>query len=612
MVDLWTEGRDVGQDPRDGISVPDPIPVPHTGRARGGTIIRGRRVTAVKTAIDPHDASTPVDCSTVIRCPRTHLPVVTPFKPAAWRQLLAEYPDRNWAHRLVHDLVHGVDIGFQGSRLHRREARNMTASSAEDAAITTDLIAEVGLHHVAGPYVQPPFEHYVCSPLKTVPKKGNAAKFRIIHHLSYPHGRSVNSFTADWPCPLAGFDNAIRIIRQLGQGCYLAKVDVKAAYRCIPVRPADWPLLGMHWQDAYYFHRTLPFGLRSACHLWERYATAMEWIIRTQFHVQQVTHYVDDTFLANRTMDLCTRDLARCKAGMAALGAPDAAEKTEGPATALTYLGIRIDSVAMSISLDASKLASIIELLNQWCARSTCSLRQLQSLIGTLQWAAYVVRHGRTFLQYLRDLVVAHDDSPHVFDEHAIRLTDEAQDDLRWWQQYLAQWNGVSLLWEQQWLDHSSILQPHTDACVEGFAAVCGTQWFHGRWSPEQELAARDASMDRDSMPWKELFAIVAAAATWGLRWERRKVIFFTDCMPIVQALTKGSSRTRRIMQLIRALHYYAARHHFVYRAQHIAGVHNVIADELSRVHVVTQLSTECRRSIDLSPVTPVLPAIPA
>lgn len=82
--------------------------------------------------------------------------------------------------------------------------------------------------------------------------------------------------------------------------------------------------------------------------------------------------------------------------------------------------------------------------------------------------------------------------------------------------------------------------------------------------------------------------------------------------MPIVHALTKGASRTRRIMQLIRALHYYAARYHFIYRARHIAGVHNAIADELSRVNVVTQLSTECHRNIDPSPVIPVLPAIPA
>ena len=66
--------------------------------------------------------------------------------------------------------------------------------------------------------------------------------------------------TADWPCPLARFSQAVDMVRRLGKGCYMAKVDVQAAYRAIPIRPADWPLLGMHWHGQYFFHRTLPFG----------------------------------------------------------------------------------------------------------------------------------------------------------------------------------------------------------------------------------------------------------------------------------------------------------------------------------------------------------------
>jgi hypothetical protein len=65
------------------------------------------------------------------------------------------------------------------------------------------------------------------------------------------------------------------------------------------------------------------------------------------------------------------------------------------------------------------------------------------------------------------------------------------------------------------------------------------------------------------------------------------------------------------MMQLIRQLHFYAASHHFVYRVQHVPGVENKIADELSRVLDAAQLSIQCRRSIDPLPITPVLPAIP-
>lgn len=141
---------------------------------------------------------------------------------------------------------------------------------------------------------------------------------------------------------------------------------------------------------------------------------------------------------------------------------------------------------------------------------------------------------------------------------------------------------------------------------------MVGTQWFQRRWTAEQESIAQDSGMTRDSMPWKELYAIVAAVATWGALWSRKRVVFWTDCQPVVQALAKGSSRTRRMMQLIRSLHFYAAKYSFAYRAQHIAGVDNTIADELSRVHDVSQLSSTCRSAIDRSPFTPVLPHIPS
>ena len=260
-------------------------------------------------------------------------------------------------------------------------------SVEEEAAVDADLSAEAALGHVAGPYDTPPFPFYRCSPLKTVPKKGSAARFRIIDHLSHPHGRSINSSTADWPCVLAGFSTAVRMVRKLGRGCYLAKLDVKAAYRCIPVRPADWPLLGMQWKGRYLFHKTLPFGLRSSCHLWERYATALEWVIRAVFAVQNITHYVDDTCIGNVTLSGCTRDLAQATAAMDELGVPVAQDKTEGPTTSLVYLGIRIDTVEMSISLDRARVLSILAIVADLAGRRTCSLRRLQSTLGTLQWA---------------------------------------------------------------------------------------------------------------------------------------------------------------------------------------------------------------------------------
>lgn len=546
----------------------------------------------------------------VHRCPVTSLPVSSPFRARAWHSCLEHFPNRGWADRLVHDIIYGVDIGYRGSRTRSSAPpRNFVDTDEERAAVTKDIEAERLLGHIAGPFTAPPWPHFFSSPLKTVPKKGSTSKFRIIHHLSFPHGNSINWYTLEWPCYLARFDDAIAIVRRLGRGCFMAKVDIKAAYRCVPVRPADWPFLGMYWDGTYYFHTTLPFGLRSSCHLWERYATAAQWCLRNVFGVSDILHYVDDSFIAAATRVDCQDQLDRTYLGMQTLGMPIAEDKTERPCTRLIFLGITIDSIDMSVSLGQDRIASTRALVREWLDGMPRSLRQLQSLIGVLSWAAAVVRHGRTFIQFLRDAEAAHDRCDP--DLTTVRLDDDACDDLRWWDNFLDEWNGISLLWETEWLSATDVLAPHTDASGDGFGAYCGRLWLHGRWTAEHRRIAAEDTSQRESMPWKELYAIVVAACTWGHLWSRRRVTFYSDCMPVVQATTKGASRRRRMMQLLRVLHHVAARHSFIYRVIHVPGVDNPIADNLSRVFVYEQLSEATRAAINPSMTTPVLPLIP-
>ncbi len=48
----------------------------------------------------------------------------------------------------------------------------------------------------------------------------------------------------------------------------MIKIDVKAAFRLVPVREQDTPLLGMERKGQFYRDRCLPFGLSSS-RLWE-------------------------------------------------------------------------------------------------------------------------------------------------------------------------------------------------------------------------------------------------------------------------------------------------------------------------------------------------------
>ena len=69
---------------------------------------------------------------------------------------------------------------------------------------------------------------------------------------------------------------------QLGRGSLLAKIDIKSAYRLIPVHPYDRKFLGMLWDQQLNVDCMLPFGLRSAPKIFSAVADALEWCVGQQ------------------------------------------------------------------------------------------------------------------------------------------------------------------------------------------------------------------------------------------------------------------------------------------------------------------------------------------
>lgn len=73
----------------------------------------------------------------------------------------------------------------------------------------------------------------------------------------------------------------------------MSKLDLKDAFRHIPVRREHWHLLGCHWAGQFYYHTVLVFGAKSAPYIFNLFADAQHWII--QRHIPgSLKHYLDD------------------------------------------------------------------------------------------------------------------------------------------------------------------------------------------------------------------------------------------------------------------------------------------------------------------------------
>ena len=202
-------------------------------------------------------------------------------------------------------------------------------------------------------------------------------------------------------------------------------------------------------------------------------------------------------------------------------------------------------------------------LIKSWLGKHKATKRDLLSLIGKLSFAAIVVPSGRLFLRRLIELSTTVSKL-----HHHIHLNVEAREDIIWWDRFLPSWNGVLIFLDSNWKDAETI-NLFTDASgTLGYGAYFNGAWFRGDWSPHQGLPLR-------SIQWQELFAIVAAACTWGHLLQGQRITVHCDNMAIVQAWSNQWARHPGILHLLRTLFFITAKHSFIVRHQYLQSWQN-------------------------------------
>ena len=523
-----------------------------------------------------------------------HQPTVsTPINVDKLALELFNHPNRDFVTTFVDALRCGTRIGYTGPP-KTRVSRNLISASQHPGVVSANLCKEIQLGRVAGPFPSLPLPDFQCHPVGVVHKK-HSTEWRTIYHLSYPEGDSINDYIPKDPYSLqyVRIDDAISILQQLGPGSFMAKTDLKSAFRLMPIHPDDWNLFGICWESQYYVDLYLPFGLRSAPYLFNQISDALEWILKHNYGLQHVIHILDDFFIAERTKLDCLESFALLLKLFMSLKVPTVAAKTLGPTQVIEFMGIVLDSVQMEARLPEDKLARIKTLLDSFKGRRSARLIELQSLIGTLQFACKVVVPGRTFLQRMINLTRG---VPSRF--HHVRLNKEFFRDLSMWRVFLTSWNGRSFFLDS-FLTAAPDLELYTDAAgTVGFGGYFNGKWFQGRW-PHHLLINKSTGI---SIEWQELFPIVIACALWHPHFSGKRLQFWCDNKSVVAIINSGHSKAPRVMDLVRFLVLISMKHNFLVRARHVPGVSNAIADALSRFQV--QRFRELAPQADQTPCT--------
>ena len=468
--------------------------------------------------------------------------VGTPLIAKRWAHYLSGHPDRRLVHWLQSGMEKGFRIGFDYINMQaklKQAGTNLLSASLNQDVVSMYIKDEVVLGRMAGPLSQKAAGRVHASPIGVIPKGHTPGKWYLIVDLSSPAESSVNDGINKAWCSLSyiSIDDVARIIAGMGKGALMGKMDIKSAYRIVPVHPDDQCLLGVKWQGGVYVDARLSFGLGSAPLIFIAIADALEWIVKQQ-GVGILLHYLDNFItIGPPDSEECAGNMEKFKKSCSELGVPVTEEKTVGPVTCLTFLGIEVDSEQLELRLPEEKLQRVKQAVEQWFERKAARQRELELLLGLLQHAAKVVSPGRRFVRRIIQALtgVRHRD-------HYVRLGSEIRSDLLWWHRFLNKWNGVGILPTPS----MEVIHLVSDASGSwGCAAIWNNQWLQWQWdnlAQEWQIAP------------KELLPIVLASLIWDREWGGKKVCCHGDNLSVVEVLNNGYSREATLMHLLRCL----------------------------------------------------------
>ena len=139
----------------------------------------------------------------------------------------------------MHGLKDGFWVGFDHLQYNCKKAKQNMASTREKSEEVRDYLSkECAEGWVLGPLDPDLYPAVQVSQFGVIPK-GTTGKWHLIVDFSAPEGHSVNDgIRREW-CSLTyvSVDDAVAAVRQLGRGSLLAKVDIRSAYRIVPVHP---------------------------------------------------------------------------------------------------------------------------------------------------------------------------------------------------------------------------------------------------------------------------------------------------------------------------------------------------------------------------------------
>ena len=366
-------------------------------------------------------------------------------------------------------------------------------------------------------------------------------------------------------------DNILSVLPLLTKECYMASVDLRDAYYSIPIHAESRKYLRFMWDQELWQFKALPNGLSSAPRLFTKMTKPLLASLRQKGHT--VVAYLDDTIIIGDTESATKQAITATTELFSSLGFIIHPEKSVlQPSQEIEFLGFKLNTKNMKISLPQSKAKDIKEVCIGLLEKKRPSIREVAKVIGKLVATFPASQFGPLHYRTLeRDKTNALKSNKGHFDRK-MTLSAGAVREIKWWV------SSVGLGWSPISRDKPT-KEIRTDASGKGWGATDMVSYAGGRWN-EAELR----KAENNEINFLETLAAFHGLKSFCSHMRDTHILLRLDNTTAVAYINNmGGTKSLPCNKVALEIWGWCSKRNIWVSAAHLPGSQNTAADALSR-----------------------------
>ena len=403
-----------------------------------------------------------------------------------------------------------------------------------------------------------PQQNQILSNLFVIPKKNG--ELRPVINL-----RRLNALIPYHRFKMETLQNLKQILQE---GDLMIKLDLRDAYYAVPLSQESQHLVKFLWKGTLYKFICLCFGIGPAPRVFSKLMKVPISVLR-RLNIRLVI-YLDDIIILGQTRWEIEVAKHTTIFLLQQLGFVINFQKSNlNPSTLMEFLGVEIDSQKMSMFLPKEKVDKLISKCKLLLAKDQVKIREVSSLIGTLNSTAPAVLPAPLQYRYLQQQQIKMLTMYPSY-ETQFTLNQLSRGELKRWIQNLSLYNGKPIR-----VAPPDIVIATDAAKTGGWGAVCQGTPAGGQWNQEEiELHINQ----------QELIACKIALQTFLKNKENISVHMLMDNTTAIAYLLKmGGTKNAILTEIAKEIWHFLLPKNITVTAEYIPSILNKGADFQSR-----------------------------